>query len=170
MGMNDNSFDVPVVMIVYKRLDVTKEAFEPIRKLRPKKLYIISDGPREHKDKKAVEEVRNYLDSHIDWDCKVHRNYAEKNMGLRYRMPSGMAWVFEKEDRAIFIEDDIKADQSFFYFCRDMLEHYEKDERIGMISGNNLYPEAKIFKTEDICFSSFATIWGWATWKRAWQK
>ena len=169
MGIKEKAFDIPVAFIVYKRLDVTKESFEAIRKLQPAKLYIISDGPKDLKDKKLVEDVRRYIDSHIDWDCRVYRNYAPKNMGLRYRMPSGMAWVFEKEDMAIFIEDDIKASQSFFYYCRDMLEHYKNDERIAMISGNNLYPDAKCFETEDICFSYFSTIWGWATWKRAWK-
>ena len=163
------AFEVPVGFIVYKRLDVTKRSFAAIRELKPAKLYIISDGPREKKDAKAVKEVRDYIDSHIDWDCELHRSYAGKNMGLRYRMPSGMAWVFETEDRAIFVEDDIEASQNFFYFCRDMLMHYEKDERIGMITGSNLYPEEPCFGDGDICFSSYATIWGWATWKRAWQ-
>ena len=162
-------FDVPVAFIVYKRLDVTKESFEAIRDLKPGKLYIISDGPKNSSDKKLVDEVRDYIDSHIDWDCSVHRDYAEKNMGLRYRMPSGMSWVFENEDRAIFIEDDIKASRNFFYFCRDMLDHYENDERVGMISGSNVYPGVGTFKDDDIRFSDFASIWGWATWKRAWK-
>ena len=156
-------------MIVYKRPDVTKRSFAAIRELKPAKLYIICDGPRSEKDAPAVQEVRDYIDSHIDWDCEVHRDYAEKNLGLRYRMPTGMAWVFENEDRAIFVEDDIEASQNFFYFCRDMLNAYENDERIGMITGSNLYPEDPSFGDGDICFSSFATIWGWATWKRAWQ-
>ena len=169
MGMTETAFDVPVVMIVYKRLDVTEKSFAPIRELKPQKLYIISDGPRKPEEAEAVEAVRSYIDSHIDWPCEVHRDYAEKNMGLRYRMPSGMAWVFENEDRAIFIEDDIEATQNFFYFCRDMLKHYENDERIAMITGSNLYPEDPSFNGEDICFSAYATIWGWATWKRAFK-
>ena len=169
MEKEEIRFDVPVVMIVYKRYDLTERSFEQIRKLKPEKLYIISDGPKNEEDAVAVNKVRDYIDSNIDWDCEVHRNYAEKNMGLRYRMPSGMAWVFESEDRAIFIEDDIEAVQSFFWFCRDMLEHYKDDERIAMISGTNLHPGVKCFGDGDICFSAFASIWGWATWKRAWQ-
>ena len=162
-------FDVPVVMIVYKRLDLTERSFAPIRELKPAKLYIISDGPRDRKEAQQVKAVREYLEKNIDWPCEVHKNYAEKNMGLRYRMPSGMAWVFETEESAIFIEDDIEASQSFFLFCREMLEHYKDEERIAMISGTNLYPGEESFGKDDICFSAFATIWGWATWKRAWK-
>lgn len=162
-------FDVPVVMIVFKRLELTKRSFEPIRKLKPKKLYIIADGPRTEADKEKVIAVREYLDTHVDWDCEVHRNYAEKNMGLRYRMPSGMQWVFESEERAIFIEDDIDATENFFYFCRDMLEHYKDDERVLMISGSNIFPNHESFNGEDIGFSMFASIWGWACWKRSYE-
>jgi hypothetical protein len=161
--------DVPVAMIVYKRLDKTKQSFAAVRSVAPKKLYIIADGPKDAEDKKQVQAVREFIDSHIDWDCKVYRDYAPVNMGARYRMPSGMAWVFKKEDRAIFIEDDIKASPNFFYFCRDMLEHYKNDKRVAMISGCNLYPGDESFGKDDISFSSFALTWGWATWRRAWQ-
>ena len=84
-------FDVPVVMIVYKRLDLTERSFAPIRELKPEKFYIISDGPKDRKDAQQVKAVRTYIEEHIDWPCEVHKNYAEKNMGLRYRMPSGRA-------------------------------------------------------------------------------
>lgn len=167
---NNKQFDIPVVMIVFKRLDLTKRVFESIRQLKPLKLYIIADGPRNDEEKKEVQAVREYLDKNIDWACEVHRNYAEHNLGLRYRMPSGTNWVFETEEKAIFIEDDILASQDFFWFCKQMLEEYEKDERIMMVSGTNLYAGSDTFGDGDIIFSNFSTIWGWATWKRAWEK
>jgi hypothetical protein len=37
-----------------------------------------------------------------------------------------------------------------------------------MISGTN--PVTKIISEEDYFFSRFFHIWGWATWKRAWDK
>ena len=163
-------FDIPVVMIVYRRLDLTKQVFSRIREVRPKELYIIADGPRSESEKEAVQSVRDYIDSHIDWDCNVHRNYATENYGLRYRMPSGTDWVFETADKAIFLEDDVYPTLSFFSFCREMLLQYENDEDIMMISGTNLYPGDGSFGDYDITFSYFATIWGWATWKRAWEK
>lgn len=163
-------FDIPIVMIVYKRLDLTKQVFARIREVRPKELYIIADGPRNESDTEAVSSVREYLDSHIDWECNIHRNYASENYGLRYRMPSGTDWVFETADKAIFLEDDVYPTLSFFTFCREMLVKYEKDEEIMMISGTNLYAGDSSFGDYDITFSYFASIWGWATWKRAWKK
>ena len=130
----NETYDVPVALIVYKRVDLTKKVFAAIREVRPAELYIISDGPKGRDDADAVRCVREYLDSHIDWPCNIHRDYAEKNLGPRYRMPSGMKWVFENVDRAVFIEDDIEAGPDFFWFCREMLERYKDDQRVMMIS------------------------------------
>lgn len=163
-------FDVPVVMIVFRRLDLVKKVFESVRELKPMHLYIISDGPRNTEEGKEVQAVRDYIDSNIDWDCTVHRNYSDVNLGLRYRMPTGTDWVFETADRAIFLEDDICPSQSFFWYCKEMLEKYEDDPHIMMVSGNNIFPDADVFGDYDITFGYFSITWGWATWRRAWSK
>ena len=165
----NETYDVPVALIVYKRVDLTKKVFAAIREVRPAELYIISDGPKGRDDADAVRCVREYLDSHIDWPCNIHRDYAEKNLGPRYRMPSGMKWVFENVDRAVFIEDDIEAGPDFFWFCREMLERYKDDQRVMMISGMNFFPGDESFGDKDYCFAYFSHIWGWATWKRAFE-
>ena len=165
----DNTYDIPVAMIVYKRPDLTKKVFEKIREVHPEKLYIISDGPKNAEEALKVNEVRDYLEHAVDWECEVHKNYAEKNMGIRYRMPSGMEWIFGTEDRAVFIEDDVMPTKEFFRFCREMLIKYENDPDVAMISGTNFAPEDKSFGEYDICFSYFSSIWGWATWKRVFE-
>lgn len=169
--MSDNKgFDIPVVSIVYKRLDKTKKVYERIREIQPQKLYIIADGSRNEKDALLVAEVRDFIDHYIDWPCEVHKRYAEKNIGLRYGIPSGLDWVFETEEKAIILEDDVVPDKIFFEYCRQMLEYYENDEQVMLISGFNLFEKDELFGEDDITFSRFASIWGWATWKRAWEK
>lgn len=161
---------VPVVFCVFKRLDTTKEVFEKIRKAQPAKLYIISDAPREQiaGEKEKVEAVRQYIDSHVDWKCEIVRQYAEENMGCGKRLSSGISWVFEREEQAIILEDDCVPDDTFFRYCQEMLEYYKDDERILLISGNN--PIAHLYKTQyDYLFSKVPFIWGWATWRRAWN-
>lgn len=167
--MNDG-LKTPIVFCTFNRLDTSKIVFEKIRKAKPPKLYLISDAPREEKPMEAekVQEVRSYIESNIDWECEVHRNYAEKNMGCGRRLSSGISWVFETEERAIILEDDIVPDDTFFQYCQEMLEYYKDNEEILLISGNNpiedLYPS-----NEDYLFSKVPFIWGWATWKRAWD-
>lgn len=166
----ETPFEIPIVSVVYKRLDKTKQVYERIRQIRPAKLYIIADGPKNIEDEEKVSQVRNFIDHFIDWPCEVHKRYAEKNIGLRNGIPSGLNWVFETEEKAIILEDDIVPEKCFFEYCRQMLERYENEEKVMLISGFNMFEKEQLFHGKDVTFSKFASIWSWATWKRAWIK
>ena len=85
------------------------------------------------------------------------------------RVYSGLTKAFEKVDHLIILEDDIVASKSFFPFCKELLEKYRYDDRVNMISGMNHLGEYNL--TEDsYFFSRNGSIWGWATWKRVWDK
>lgn len=159
-----------VVFCVFKNLDSTKQVFAKIREARPPKLYIVADAARGQVagEKEKVEEVRSYVEEHIDWECEVFKSYAQDNMGCGRRISSGLDWVFEKEEQAIILEDDCVPDSTFFRYCQEMLEYYKDDERIMTISGNNPYA-SRYHGKEDYLFSKVPFIWGWASWRRAWQ-
>lgn len=163
----DTLFSVPIAFITYVRLDTAKQVFEQIRKIRPRKLYHISDASDDLVKAEKVQKVRDYISDNIDWPCEVYRNYAKSNMGCRERINSGLDWVFENEEMAIILEDDVVPVQSFFLFCEDMLKRYKDDNRIFMITGNKRVYD---YHTEDdYLFSNYCSIWGWATWARAWK-
>lgn len=159
-----------VAMIIFNRPDTTKEVFEAIREAKPPRLYIISDAPRAGRDEEAkkVAETRGYVEDHIDWECEVFKNYADSNMGCKKRVASGITWLFEHEERAIILEDDCVPKQEFFRYCQEMLEKYQDDESVYMVSGTNDLPGYEI--KGDYAFSHFASIWGWGSWRRAWSK
>ena len=60
-------------------------------------------------------------------------------------------------------------DNSFFVYAENLLKHYEDDKRIMTISGNNFFHEKKSYTKHSYYFSLNHHIWGWATWKRAWN-
>lgn len=160
----------PVVFCTFNRLDNVQRVFDKIREAKPPKLYLISDCARETVagEKEKVQEVRNYIESHIDWPCEVKKNYAESNMGCGRRLSSGFTWVFEQEEQAIILEDDCVPDITFFQYCEEMLERYKDDDRIMLVSGNN--PISSCYDYDgDYFFSKVPFIWGWATWRRAWK-
>ncbi len=168
--MNDFVLETAVVFCVFNRLSTTKKVFEKIREAKPPRLYIICDAARESVagEKEKVEAVRNYIEQNIDWECEVHKDYAKENMGCGKRIPDGVTRMFETEERAIILEDDCVPAASFFRYCQEMLDYYNDDERIMMISGNN--PYAGCYEsTEEYLFSKVPFIWGWATWRRAWK-
>ena len=49
-----------VLLLIFNRPDTTKKVFEQIRKIKPKKLYVASDGPRNNilHDKEKIEKAR----------------------------------------------------------------------------------------------------------------
>ena len=49
-----------------------------------------------------------------------------------------------------------------------MLKKYKDDERIMMISGDCFLPE-KWQRNDSYAFTNFPHIWGWASWRRAWN-
>jgi len=160
----------PVAFIIFNRPKCTRRVFERIRDAQPEKLYLIADAPRAHKqgETEKCAETRRIVEEMIDWPCEVHKNYAKENMGCGKRIPSGLNWVFENEEQAIIMEDDILVDLSFFTFCEEMLCRHETDQHIMQVSGYNRF---NLMPANGNYFlSKYSDFWGWATWRRAWNK
>ena len=164
--------DVAVLMLFFTRTDTLQLVFDEVRKARPSRLFLYQDGPRSERDMAGIEACRQIVcDEQIDWECEVHRMYLDHNQGCD---PSGFRshqWAFSLADKVIVLEDDVVPSQSFFLFCKEMLDRYEHDERISMICGFNT-DEVTQDVEDDYFFTSFQSIWGWASWKRVaerWQ-
>lgn len=157
----------PVALIIFKRPEQTRRVFDVIRQVRPSRLFVIADGPRNEDERLRCEETRAIVVDHIDWPCEVTTDFAQTNMGLRRRLVSGITWVFEQVEEAIFIEDDCLPDPTFFRFCAELLDRYRDDLHVMHISGN-CFVEAP-FSRASYYFTRYAHVWGWASWRRAWE-
>ncbi len=159
----------PILFIIYNRPEYTKKVFEAIKKAKPEKLFISADGPRSDRvgDVGLCEETRKIIDG-VDWKCEVKILFRDKNLGCRLGVSSGISWFFEHVEEGIILEDDCLPNESFFYYCEILLEKYRNENKVMMISGSN--PATSIEGENDYFFSRFYHIWGWATWKRAWEK
>ena len=165
-----NTFQTPVVLIAFNRPQTTRKVFEAIAAIRPAKLLLIADGPRASKEgeKDLCTQVRTIIKS-VDWPCELLTNFSDQNLGCRERVVTGLNWVFSLVEEAIILEDDCLPHPSFFQFCQEMLKRYRGDSRIGMISGNS-FVEAGSDWPFSYYFSRAFHIWGWATWRTAWQR
>jgi hypothetical protein len=103
----------------------------------------------------------------IDWDCDVIRDFADENLGLKRRIPSGLDRVFSEVEEAVILEDDCLPHPSFFPYCDELLERYRDDERIVHIAGSQLLQRPPA--TASYHFSRYVHVWGWASWRRAWE-
>jgi hypothetical protein len=161
------SCETPIAFFIFRRPDLTTQVFEAIRQAKPKKLLVVADGPRNESEAILCQQARAVIET-VDWDCEILRNYVDENLGCRKRVSSGLDWVFAQVEEAIVLEDDCLPSPSFFSFCQTLLERYRYDERIMNISGDNFQRN----QTRNQCsyhFSRYPHIWGWATWRRAWQ-
>lgn len=163
-------FDKPVVFIVFNRPKTTQLVFDAIAAVQPRKLLLIADGPRLAKEGEieVCQEVRRIV-SAVNWPCEVLTNFAEKNLGCKERVISGLNWAFSIVEEAIILEDDCLPDPSFFPFCAELLERYRGDARFSMIAGTN-FVENQLATEYSYFFSQMIHIWGWATWRAAWQR
>ena len=159
-----------VLFVTFNRLDYVKETFEQIRKAKPPRFYIASDGPREHVEgeKEKIQEVRDYILSNIDWDCDVKTRFLDKNSGgSAYNIPASINWMFECEKDGIIIEEDCVPNQSFFKFCEELLDKYKDDKRVWHITGDGACPNLQI--KESYYFAKIQHCWGWASWADRWK-
>lgn len=164
--------DVPVLYIIFNRLDTVQQSFEAIRNAKPQKLYIAADGPRRDKEGEAkrCQEVRDWVLAHVDWECELHQRFQAENMGCGHHPAKAITWLFENEEQGIILEDDCVASPSFFPFVEEMLEHYRDDKTVSIVCGSNFDKEHQCQADgADYFFSKISYTWGWATWKRNWD-
>lgn len=156
--------DVAVLILFFNRPDQLRQVFEQVRKARPSRLFLYQDGPRSDKDMPGIMACRQVVED-VDWDCEVMRMYQERNYGCDPSEYISQRWAFDNVDKCIVLEDDDVPSISFFTFCKEMLDRYEHDTRITMISGFNV--EEKTTDVDaDYFFSTNFSIWGWASWRR----
>lgn len=162
---------VPVLFIIFNRLETTKKVFDSIQQYRPSHLYIAADGSRiERKEEnKQCDLVRKWVLDNINWDCELKTLFQEHNLGCGKAPSTAISWFFEQEEEGIILEDDCVPHPHFFTFCEQLLPYYRNDTRISIISGCN-FDTAKQFSTKESYFYSiFPYTWGWASWRRNWQ-
>ena len=159
----------PVAFLIFNRPNTTEKMFAAIRQAKPPKLLVVADGPRSDRPGEAekCKAARAIIDR-VDWECEVLKNYSDVNLGCKLRVSSGLDWVFNTVEEAIILEDDCVPHPSFFRFCEELLDYYRDDQRIMVISGNNFQFGRKCIEYS-YYFSHYTHIWGWATWRRAWQ-
>lgn len=160
-----------VLFLVFNRPDVTEKVLAAIRIAKPPRLYIAADGPRSNRPDEAIacSAVRRMVTEGIDWQCTVQTLFREQNLGCRRAVSTAINWFFEQEEAGIILEDDCLPHPTFFSYCEELLSHYRDDTRVMHINGSNIMRGWLHDRDYSYYFSHHSAIWGWASWRRAWQ-
>lgn len=160
----------PIAIFAYNRLDVLKKTLKSLKKnsiFFKSKVLIFIDGPKNIKDKRDIDKVKEYLFKNIETkNSKFIMN--KKNVGLRINITRGLDFVFKTHDKCIILEDDILVSKEFLKVMNYYLNYYKKNKKIASIEGY-MYPVKFCKKVPNAFFLRGTGGWGWATWKRSWK-
>ncbi len=159
------------MLIAWRRPKTTAHVMTAIRAVRPAQLFIAVDGPDEEQrpgEAAKVSATIKTIEQQIDWPCHVERRYSTTNLGCRVGVTGAIDWFFEHVDEGIILEDDCVPHPEFFPYCAELLERFRDSPQVMCISGDNsaaVTPKG----SPSYSFIRYPQIWGWATWRRAWN-
>jgi hypothetical protein len=104
--------------------------------------------------------------NHVDWNCEIQILQNSQNLGLAKSIVRAIDWVFESEEIAIIIEDDILINNEFCYLVENLMISKQIPDHIQAVCAANLLGQAC---SHTFRRSEFMHSWGWATNKFQWQ-
>jgi FkbM family methyltransferase len=162
-------FNTPILFLIFNRPETTIQVLDRIKVVKPSRLYVAADGPRFGKEGEIelCKRTRQIVLDEIDWDCELKTLFREENLGCGAAPSSAITWFLEQEEAGIILEDDCLPSISFFTYAAYCLEKYQHNPEIMHIGGNNFLNGSCGDHT--YFYSAYNHVWGWATWRRAWE-
>ena len=173
-------FKVPILLIIYNRVNETHNLFQVLRKIAPEKLYVAADGANTTEDK---HDYRNCLKARCvimpEWKCELHTYFKDEHAGKNGMIYQAIQWFFDNEPEGIILFDDIMPHLDFFPYCEELLNRYREQKEVMHIGANyfNKKEQRKFWRNQkkaksvepSYYFSAYANLWGFATWKDRWK-
>lgn len=162
--------DIPILLIAFNRVEITQNAIEHLREIKPSKFFFSVDGPRKNNsnDKDLILKVKNLVEL-IDWPCHIETLFSEINFGSGIWPYTSIQWALSRSPKLIIIEDDVRISSTFYQISRSCLNTYEANKDIFAICASNIVDNTGLEKSQIIRASKYFSGWGWATWANRWN-
>lgn len=163
--------NTPILLIAWRRPDTLRQVINAIRPAAPTRVFVACDGPNRDRpgEDEKVAATRAVIENEINWPCQLEHYYSDVNQGCRLGVSRAITWFFEHVEEGIILEDDCLPHPDFLRFCQESLCLYRDDTRIWQICGTKSIEQFVCKDGESHFFSRYGPIWGWATWRRAWN-
>jgi len=159
--------NLAALIVAYSRPDGVAKILEILVSYGISDIYISIDGPKNNRDninqEKIVDEANKYLNAGI----RIHVIRQNQNLGVAGGVLAAVDWFFNNEEMGIILEDDLRFGVDFCKFAKQSLNQYKNDPKVWMISGTQHFPN--YFGEEQVSWSNYPMIWGWATWADKWK-
>lgn len=159
--------DFAVLLLGYNRPEHTAQLMDRLAEIRPTKLYVSVDGPKDTaQDRDLVDQVRTLM-STPTWTAQMETRFISSNIGSRQAIEGALTWFFSLEPRGIILEDDCIPSQDFFTLAEHVLDRYDDQPQIWGMTGSNT---ANVHFDASYGFIRHPLTWGWATWADRWNQ
>lgn len=158
-----------VLVIAFNRPEMLEKCLNQIPK-DGRKIYISIDGPRNEFEKILVAKTTKIANSfkRRNPNLQIYTKYATLNNGCKHGVRTAIDWIFEFENSAIILEDDIRVSSRFFNYADWGLHEYQNCKNVWQING--FTPLLEPYCVDGLYWTKYAHIWGWATWIDRWSK
>jgi len=164
------SSSAPILLIVFNRPDKVEKLLTALAEIKPSRTYVAADGPRTDHPTDAVRSAATRaLFNNLSWDCEVTTNFQKRNLGCKQGVSTAITWFFTQVEAGIILEDDCIPSSPFITYASTLLEKYRDSNQVMHINGTTCLTNS-INLSDSYFFSSISLVWGWATWRRAWEK
>ncbi|MDY6326708.1 MAG: hypothetical protein SPL42_05775 [Bacteroidales bacterium] len=168
-------FKVPVLLILYNRIEEAHDVFQVLRTVQPTQLYVAGDAPVKGDVLDTMHCYQTRAVIQPEWPCQVHKLWQENHLGKTQMILESINWFFEHEDEGIILFEDTLPGYDFFPYCEELLERYRNNKKVFSIGGSYLrhrsrkrYRKRMKKGQSSYFFSAYASTWGFATWKNRW--
>ena len=165
----------PIVFFAYNRPGHARQTLEALSKNRlanASALYIFIDGPKTNAAAHTltnIEEMKKVA-AEKQWCKEVHIIVDKTNKGLLRSIIDGVTKTVNEFGKVIVMEDDVLVSTGFLEYMNDALDFYGHTDKVMHISGYSRTDLRTAAIKEPTYFFYHTSCWGWATWKRAWDK
>ena len=160
----------PIALFIYRRttaLSRVLDALERCPEFPASKVFVFSDGARDARGAADVEKVRAMLRARLRPNMTLIE--SEINLGLAASVIAGVSRLCDEFGRAIVLEDDLIVAPEALTWLNASLDRFADNPNVWQV---NLYqwdvPE--FANRREGMFLHLTSSWGWATWKRAWDR
>jgi hypothetical protein len=160
----------PIAVFAYRRtrhLARVLDALEACPEFEKSPCFVFSDGPKADDEANDVAAVRALVKARMRPNLTLVE--APTNRGLEPSIISGLSTICNEFGRVIAIEDDIVLAPCSLAWFNTALDRYKNEARVWQISGHQFRVPEFAARNEGL-FLPMTTSWGWATWKRAWDR
>ena len=161
----------PVAVFAYRRvnhLSRTLDALERCPEFSTSPVFVYSDGPRPGDDQATadVAAVRASVRARLRPNMRLEESAV--NRGLAMSIERAVGRLADEYGQFIVIEDDLVVAPCALTWLNAGLVRFGDAPNVWQISAYQF--DVPLFAQRDTgMFLKFATCWGWASWKRAWD-